>query len=91
MGLRLVAPEARASNTVTAAWLPEGVSWPELSRTLRDDPGIVLPGGLGCIAGKILRLCHIGWTMKDDIHHAADTLESTLRDGSDSVVVVAPA
>ena len=35
MGLGLVADEATASNTVTAAWLPAGVSWPELSRALR--------------------------------------------------------
>ena len=59
MGLGLVADDATASNTVTAAWLPAGVSWPELSRTLQERHGIVLAGGLGRLAGKILRLGHL--------------------------------
>ena len=90
MGLRLVAPEGAASNTVTAARLPEGVSWPRLSRTLQNDHGIVLAGGLGRLAEKILRLGHLGWTTKEDIHHAADALESTLRGLRDAPGAVAP-
>ena len=78
-GLRLVADETHASNTVTAAWLPGGVSWPALSRALQERHGIVLAGGLGHLAGKILRLGHLGWTTPEDVHRAADALESCLR------------
>ena len=78
MGLGLVADEATASNTVTAAWLPAGVSWPELSRALQERHGIVLAGGLGRLAGKILRLGHLGWTTPADVHRAADALASHL-------------
>ena len=78
MGLGLVADDATASNTVTAAWLPAGVSWPELSRALQERHGIVLAGGLGPLAGKILRLGHLGWTTPGDVHRAADALESHL-------------
>ena len=79
MGLGLVADEATASNTVTAAWLPAGVSWPELSRALQERHGIVLAGGLGRLAGKILRLGHLGWTTPADVHRAASALETCLR------------
>ena len=78
LGLGLVAEEANATNTVTAAWLPPGASWPELSRNLRERHGIVLAGGLGRLAGKILRLGHLGWTTPADVHRAADALESCL-------------
>ena len=79
MGLRLVADEESASNTVTAAWLPSGVAWPELTRTLRQRHGIVLAGGLGQLQGKILRLGHLGWTRAREVHRAADALETCLR------------
>ena len=78
LGLRLVAEEANATNTVTAAWLPPGASWPELSRGLRERHGIVLAGGLGRLARKILRLGHLGWTTPADVHRAADALASCL-------------
>ena len=78
LGLRLVADEANATNTVTAAWLPAGTSWPELSRAVRERHGIVLAGGLGPLAGKILRVGHLGWTTPRDVHRAADALEHCL-------------
>ncbi len=79
MGLLLVAGDQTASNTVTAAWLPAGVAWPDLARDLRERHGVVLAGGLGRLAGKILRLGHLGWTTERDVHRAADALESCLR------------
>ncbi len=79
MGLRLVAAdESSASNTVTAAWLPDGLSWSRLSLTLKERHGIVLAGGLGRFAGKVLRLGHLGWTRAEDMHRAADALETVL-------------
>ncbi len=79
MGLRLVADEENATSTVTAAWLPREVAWPELARTLRERHGVVLAGGLGQLQGKILRLGHLGWTTPGDVHRAADALETCLR------------
>ena len=81
LGLDLLADEPDATNTVTAAWLPPGVAWPELTRTLQERHGIVLAGGLGPLAGRILRLGHLGWTTPADVHRAADALESCLRPG----------
>lgn len=79
MGLDLVGDPERATNTVTAAWLPPGVVWPELSGILRERHGVVLAGGLGQLKGKILRLGHLGWTTPRDVNRAADALESCLR------------
>ncbi len=81
MGLQLVADEQSATNTVTAAWLPPGVAWPELTRALRERHGVVLAGGMGRLQGKTLRLGHLGWTTPPDVHRAADALETCLRAG----------
>ena len=78
LGLELVAEEASATNTVTGAWLPPGVAWPELSRALQERHGVVVAGGLGPLAGRILRLGHLGWTTPADVHRAADALRACL-------------
>ena len=79
LGLDLVANDAAASNTVTAARLPAGVSWPQLARELQARHGVVLAGGLGQLAGKILRVGHLGWTTATEVHRAADALADCLR------------
>jgi aspartate aminotransferase-like enzyme len=78
MGLRLVAAAESSTSTVTAAWLPAGVSWPDLSRVLRERHGVTLAGGLGQLQGRIVRLGHLGWVTPRDVHRAADALESCL-------------
>lgn len=72
--LRLVAPDAHASPTVTAAWLPEGVLWPALAERLRDEEGVVVAGGLGRLAGRALRLGHLGWVTPEDVGFAVAAL-----------------
>ena len=78
MGLQLVAAEESSTSTVTAAWLPAGVSWPELSRALQERHGITLAGGLGQFKGRIVRVGHLGWVTPRDVHRAADALQSCL-------------
>ncbi len=80
LGLRLVAPEPHASPTVTAAWLPDGVSWPDLARRLREEHGLVLGGGLGRLAGRVLRLGHLGWVTPEDVNRAVTTIGRGLAD-----------
>ena len=48
-----------ASQTVTAAWLPEGVDWAALNKAMRAR-GLVLAGGQDRLAGQILRIGHLG-------------------------------
>jgi len=60
MGLRLLpAPGAQPSPTVTAVYVPEGISWPELDARFRQH-GLVVGGSYGPLAGKVFRLGHMG-------------------------------
>ena len=59
LGLRPVAPEAHRSSTVTAAWLPDAVEWAPFNAAMRGK-GLVIAGGQGKWAGRILRFGHMG-------------------------------
>ena len=73
LGLVLVAPPGHRSATVSAAWLPEGMAWPDLARWLREH-GLVLAGGQGKWTGRILRMGHMGDVAFDEIAAALETL-----------------
>jgi aspartate aminotransferase-like enzyme len=61
MGLELlVAEEARASVTVTAARMPEGLDSGDLVARGRDDSRILISGGQDTLKGKIFRIGHLG-------------------------------
>lgn len=76
-GLRLVAPPAHRSPTVTAAWLPEGLEWAPLNRAMRAK-GLVIAGGQGKWTGKILRFGHMGDVDWPEIGDAVRVLAETL-------------
>jgi len=77
MGIELVATEERyASNTVTAAWVPEGITDEALLSALRDDYDIIAAEGRGLLAGRVFRIGHMGYVTKEDI----DDVFRSLRD-----------
>ena len=92
LGLRLVAAPGNRSNTVTAAWVPDGVSWSELSAQARSQ-GLVIAGGQGALKGRILRIGHMGDVSIDDIAEALSVLRGLLPpmplDGARDPVAVA--
>ncbi len=60
MGYKLfVVDEAYAAATVSAFYLPDGVSWEHFDHSLRSK-GLVVGGSYGPMAGKIFRLGHMG-------------------------------
>ena len=73
LGFSLFADPRHASNTVTAAHLPEAVAWPTFSRELRER-GLVLAGGQGRLSGKILRVGHLGAVNVRDIVAAMEII-----------------
>jgi len=75
LGFRLFADPAHASNTVTSAYVPDGVDWSVVSKELRGR-GLVLAGGQGTLTGKVFRLGHLGAVSVDDIVRAIETLEA---------------
>jgi aspartate aminotransferase-like enzyme len=66
LGYPLFADPKHASKTVTSASLPEGVEWSALNREMRAR-GLVVAGGQDWLAGKILRIGHLGEVDVDDV------------------------
>jgi aspartate aminotransferase-like enzyme len=77
LGFQLLAEDAVASKTVTAAWIPEDLDWKAFNRALKHR-GLVLAGGQGKLKGRIFRVGHLGSVTTDDILAALGTLEAAL-------------
>jgi aspartate aminotransferase-like enzyme len=84
LGLRLVAPVAHRSATVTAAWLPEGLEWAGFNAEMRRR-GLVVAGGQGKMAGRILRFGHMGMVEPDDLAAAVRVMGEVLAEGGHEV------
>ncbi len=79
LSLKLVAADLkRASNTVTAVWLPEGITDQQLLGMLRDDYDIVAAEGRGLLTGKVFRIGHLGYVTESDIDHVLTALRAAL-------------
>ena len=77
LGLRPVAPAEHRSATVTAAWLPDGVEWNPFNAAMRAR-GLVIAGGQGRWAGRILRFGHMGDVGIDEMASALEVMGETL-------------
>lgn len=80
LGLRPVAEERWASWTVTAVWLPEGVSAESLVGRVRERYGVVLAGGQGKLEGKVFRIGHLGFVWPEDILRCMEALGAVLHE-----------
>lgn len=78
LGFRPVAAEECASPSVTAAWVPEGVSADLLIRVLDERYDVVL--ATGHEPDRTIRLAHMGWVHEVDIREALAAVESALAD-----------
>jgi aspartate aminotransferase-like enzyme len=76
LGFELLADDAVASKTVTAAWIPVSLDWKLFNAGLKRR-GLVLAGGQGKLKGKIFRLGHLGSVTTDDILAAIGVLEAS--------------
>lgn len=77
LGLRLVAEPGERSNTVTAAWLPDGLDWPPFNAAMRAR-GLIVAGGQGAWVGRILRFGHMGDVGIDEMAAALQVMGETL-------------
>lgn len=80
LGLELLADESAASNTVTAIKLPEGIDGRQLTKHVRESYNVVLGGGQGSLAGKIVRVAHLGYVETAEIDDALSALARGLSD-----------
>lgn len=84
LGLRLVAAPRDRSTTVTAAWLPDGISWGPFNADMRAK-GLVVAGGQGQWSGRILRFGHMGEVGIDEMADALERMASVLPDHGHNV------
>ena len=78
LGLELYTDPACASNAVTAAYVPPGINGKELLKKLRDQHGVILAGGQGELAGKIIRVASMGAIGPSEIKAGLQALEQVL-------------
>lgn len=78
MGLKQVADDRFASNTVTAVWLPTGIEYKALSKIMREEKQVTITGGQDTLEGKIFRIGHLGWVNEADIQETLDALKYAL-------------
>jgi aspartate aminotransferase-like enzyme len=77
LGLQLVAAPEDRSHTVTAAWLPDGLEWGPFNAAMRAK-GLIVAGGQGAWAGRILRFGHMGAVGIDEMREAVRVMGETL-------------
>ncbi|GAC1433572.1 MAG: alanine--glyoxylate aminotransferase family protein [Ktedonobacteraceae bacterium] len=80
MGLTLLADHERASNTVTAIMVPEGIEFKALNKKLREQDSIVIASGQDHMAGKIFRVGHLGFFGEHDLEQAMNGVETRLHE-----------
>ena len=80
LGFSIFSRSGAHSVTVIAATPPEGVDAATLLRTLRERYGVVLSGGQGELAGKIVRFGTMGDVSEGDLIGAVGAIELALAD-----------
>ncbi len=77
LGLRLLAAAERRSHTVTAARLPDELEWAPFNAAMRAK-GLIVAGGQGKLAGRILRFGHMGDVGIEEMAEAIRVMGETL-------------
>jgi aspartate aminotransferase-like enzyme len=80
LGFRLVSRPGAHSVTVVAAFPPDGIEPSQFLERLRERYGVVLSGGQGELAGKIVRFGTMGDVTEGDLIGAVGAIELTLAD-----------
>lgn len=79
LGLSLfVEDDSIASNAITAILPPDGISVPEIRKTLNKDFDIVVANGQNQLQDKIFRMGHLGFVSERDLITAVGSLEMAL-------------
>jgi aspartate aminotransferase-like enzyme len=78
MGLELFSPDEDRSAVVTAIRAPGGIDGAAIVRSMRERSGVTAAGGQGRLAGKIVRIGHIGYVELEDVVAALAALGRAL-------------
>jgi len=66
------------SNVLTAIKIPSGIDGGKLRKIMRDGYGVEVAGGQAELAGKIIRIAHLGWMDASDMIVVLSSLEMGL-------------
>jgi aspartate aminotransferase-like enzyme len=77
LGFRRFADPAHASETVTCAWLPEGLEWKAFNSALKARK-LVVAGGQAKLNGLVFRIGHLGTVTLDEILACIGVIEEGL-------------
>jgi aspartate aminotransferase-like enzyme len=80
LGFTLFAAEGYRSPTVTGAVPPPGLEVGALRRVLRERYGVVIAGGQGKMAGRMVRVGHLGCVSDGDVVQVLWAMERALED-----------
>ncbi len=79
IGLKLLVPDdEKASYAITAILPPEGISVPDIRKTLQKDYDIVVANGQNQLKDKIFRMGTLGFVCDRDLIASVGALEATL-------------
>ncbi len=80
LGLKLfVEDDATGSNVITSICPPEGISVPDIRKTLNKDYDIVVANGQGKLKDRIFRIGHLGFVSERDVITALGALEESIK------------
>jgi len=79
LNFRFLLPPEQRSSTLTAIYLPDGVSYSELHDRLKSH-GFVIYAAQDCLKQRVFRLANMGQITSDDIALFLDVLQRTLAD-----------
>ncbi|MCM1266047.1 MAG: alanine--glyoxylate aminotransferase family protein [Candidatus Gastranaerophilales bacterium] len=74
----LVKDDENASYSITSILPPEGISVPDIRKTLKDDYDIVVANGQNQLKDKIFRMGTLGFVCDRDLMASVAALEATL-------------
>jgi aspartate aminotransferase-like enzyme len=80
LGFQLFARDGYRSNTVTSALPPPGLDVNALRKMLEAEHGVVIAGGQGKMAGKMIRIGHLGAVAEGDIVQVIWAIEQVLEE-----------
>jgi len=76
LGLRIFSKAP--SNVVTPIEIPQNIEEKKLRGLMRDKYGVEVAGGQADLAGRIIRIAHLGWMESTDILVVLSALEMSL-------------
>ena len=69
------------SDTVTAVKVPHGLKDSDILRLMKEKHGIMIAGCFGCLAGKVIRIGHMGENANiSDMELVMDALQGSLEE-----------